>query len=64
MTSAVSRGYQDGLAGRNSDDDSADYRIGWLTGWRQRVLAWNETCNPIFGVQHSHPNKGQYNAAQ
>ena len=64
MTSAVSEGYQDGLAGRNSDDDSADYRTGWAMGWRQRMLIWNETCNPIFGVQHSHPNKGQYNATQ
>ena len=46
MTSAVSRGYQDGLAGRNSDDDSADYRTGWLTGWRERMLAWNSMSQP------------------
>jgi hypothetical protein len=60
----VSEGYQDGLAGRNATSDDDEYRTGWELGWRQRVLAWNETCNPIFGVQHSHPNKGQYNATQ
>ena len=60
----VSEGYQDGLAGRNSNDDNADYRAGWAMGWRQRVLAWNETCNPIFGVQHSHPTTGNDSATQ
>ena len=64
MRNPLSRGYQDGLAGRNSAHDHPEYREGWVMGWRERVLAWNETCNPIFGVQHSHPNKGHDSATQ
>lgn len=46
MTSAVSRGYLDGLAGINGTDDSADYRRGWEIGWRERMLAWNSLSQP------------------
>jgi hypothetical protein len=42
----VSQGYQDGLAGRNCADDSADYMKGWAIGWRERVLAWNSLSQP------------------
>ena len=44
--SSVSHGYQDGLAGRNCANDSADYMQGWVIGWRERVLAWNSTSQP------------------
>ena len=50
----VSEGYQDGLAGRNSDDDSADYRTGWELGWRERILAWNSTSQPA-GIIDARP---------
>jgi ribosome modulation factor len=44
---SVSQGYQNGLAGRNCADDSADYMRGWVTGWRERMLAWNSASKPI-----------------
>ena len=43
----VSEGYQDGLAGRNNVNTSPDYVKGWLTGWRERMLAWNSASKPI-----------------
>ncbi len=61
---SVSQGYRDGRAGRNNANHSAEYNAGWLTGWRERMLAWNETCNIISGVQHSPSNKGNDSAAQ
>lgn len=45
----VSEGYRDGLAGRSSASDNPDYSRGWLTGWRERMLAWNNTSRPVDG---------------
>ena len=42
----VSQGYQDALAGRNNANSSPDYITGWLTGWRERMLAWNSVSQP------------------
>ena len=43
---SVSQGYQDGLAGRNNAALSDDYIKGWLTGWRERMMAWNSLSQP------------------
>ena len=42
----VSQGYQDALAGRNNANSSPDYVKGWLTGFRERMLAWNSFSQP------------------
>jgi hypothetical protein len=42
----VSRGYQDGLAGRRNANSSPDYARGWEAGWRERVLTWNSLSQP------------------
>ena len=54
MSMTVSEGYQDGLAGRNCADDSADYMRGWVIGWRERMLAWNSLSQPA-GIINATP---------
>ena len=44
---SVGNGYRDGLTGRNNANTSPDYVKGWLTGWRERMLAWNSASKPI-----------------
>ena len=38
-------GYLDGLAGRENRLCSPNYCEGWERGWRERMLAWEETTN-------------------
>lgn len=46
MRNPLSRGYQDGLAGRNSTNDHPEYLEGWVMGWHERMLAWNSMSQP------------------
>jgi len=36
-------GYRDGFTGQDNRFCSPEYCEGWEAGWRERMLAWEET---------------------
>ena len=55
----LSRGYQDGLAGRNSAHDHPEYQEGWEMGWRERMHAWNSMSQPA-GIIDARPLQSNF----